>query len=303
MNVSDRVKFITKAHRVHGDFYDYSDFEYSGSRRSGAIICRTHGKFMQRANHHLTGAGCPSCGNLRISKSKKSNLNDFLSKARQVHSARYDYSNFVYNGNDIKSVIACEAHGEFLKTPHHHLDGQGCPKCSLIEQANRCRLSKDEFLKKAHVVHDNLYTYDDFVYLNAHQKSFITCGKHGNFLQTPTDHAHGHGCPRCSNKISKRGTKWLDSLGITTIREHKIELIDGRSRKVDGYDPRTNTIFEFHGDYYHGNPKVYRCPITWNKKVHKFMWELHEMTIQNDALLRKSDYRLVAAWEHDVFFS
>lgn len=31
--------------------------------------------------------------------------------------------------------------------------------------------------------------------------------------------------------------------------------ISGRIFKVDGFDPIINTIYEFYGDFWHGNPK------------------------------------------------
>lgn len=29
-------------------------------------------------------------------------------------------------------IIICRIHGEFLETPHRHLQGYGCPKCGDI---------------------------------------------------------------------------------------------------------------------------------------------------------------------------
>lgn len=68
---------------------------------------------------------------------------------------------------------------------------------------------------------------------------------------------------------------------------------------MDGYDPITNTVYQFHGNYYHGNPKIYPCPITWNKKSKKFMYELHYKTLEFDEFIKNLGYNLVVIWEND----
>lgn len=55
-------EFITKAHKIHGDKYDYSMVEYSGTDDKVCIICPKHGKFYQTPHTHICGHGCPKCG-------------------------------------------------------------------------------------------------------------------------------------------------------------------------------------------------------------------------------------------------
>jgi predicted RNA-binding Zn-ribbon protein involved in translation (DUF1610 family) len=55
-------EFIEKAQQVHGTIYDYSLVEYASNKRKVKIVCPEHGAWMQRPNDHLTGYGCPSCG-------------------------------------------------------------------------------------------------------------------------------------------------------------------------------------------------------------------------------------------------
>ena len=54
---------------------------------------------------------------------------EFIRQAREIHGNKYDYSKVVYSGTDKQVIIICPEHGEFLQTPHHHLEGQGCPVC------------------------------------------------------------------------------------------------------------------------------------------------------------------------------
>jgi hypothetical protein len=58
-----REEFISKAITVHGNKYDYLLVDYNGSKIDVDIICPKHGVFQQKPNHHLSGSGCPICGN------------------------------------------------------------------------------------------------------------------------------------------------------------------------------------------------------------------------------------------------
>ena len=54
---------------------------------------------------------------------------EFVERANKVHSGKYDYSKSIYENTDTKVCIICPEHGEFWQSPHHHLNGVGCPKC------------------------------------------------------------------------------------------------------------------------------------------------------------------------------
>lgn len=64
----------------------------------------------------------------------------------------------------------------------------------------RIGLSKDEFVKKAKLVHGDRYNYDNVNYTNNKVKVCIVCPEHGEFRQTPSDHLKGRGCPICWRK-------------------------------------------------------------------------------------------------------
>ena len=54
-------EFIEKAKLIHGDKYDYSLTNYIGVFKKVKIICKTHGVFEQKPQHHLRDSGCPIC--------------------------------------------------------------------------------------------------------------------------------------------------------------------------------------------------------------------------------------------------
>lgn len=59
---SGKQKFIENAITKHEDKYDYSKVKYETAHKKVIIICPIHGEFKQTANNHITGQGCPSCG-------------------------------------------------------------------------------------------------------------------------------------------------------------------------------------------------------------------------------------------------
>ena len=99
--------FVRKSIIVHGDKYDYSVFEYRGSKEEGDIICPIHGIFPQKPCHHLQGSGCPKCGNvsskyedeiidcLNKSYSESKNMEykeKYIEKCKKVHGDSYIYT-------------------------------------------------------------------------------------------------------------------------------------------------------------------------------------------------------------------
>lgn len=64
---------------IHGDRYDYSNFNYINSKTKGVIICPIHGEFEQRPYNHGKGEGCPDCGKL-VGRARKT-TEEFIKEA------------------------------------------------------------------------------------------------------------------------------------------------------------------------------------------------------------------------------
>lgn len=118
--------FIKMAIAVHGNKYDYSKVEYKGANDKVCIVCPHHGEFYQIPRDHIRTRGCRKC-----SSSTKLTTEDFIKRAKKIHSDKYNYSKVDYINSQTKVTIICSTHGEFEQIPNSHLQGRGCPKCNF----------------------------------------------------------------------------------------------------------------------------------------------------------------------------
>ena len=123
-------EFIAKSKKIHDDKYDYSKVKYVNSGTKVCIVCHEHGEFWQKPSHHLSGHGCVKCMCDNLRERFSSTKDEFISKAKEIHDNKYDYSKVDYVNAMTKVCIICPEHGEFWQTPHNHLSGKGCPKCN-----------------------------------------------------------------------------------------------------------------------------------------------------------------------------
>ena len=289
------AEFIQDAQSVHGNRYDYSLVKYTGAHNGVDIICSAHGPFnMLPANHTNQRSGCPVCsGNMAKTTA------EFIQDAKSVHGDRYDYSLVKYTRSSEYVDVVCKSHGRFRIKADNHMTGHGCKACAVAANADVRRITRDDFITRADHIHDGYYEYDGIIEITgARDKVPIECPKHGEFFQVVYNHISGQGCPKCSHRISKPSQDWLNSLGIPNDPDHR-EVCQLVGRYIaDGYDPETNTVYEFHGDYWHGNPKIYESDDI-NPSVGKPYGELYQKTIAKREQFVIHGYNYVEMWEHD----
>ncbi len=304
--VCDLNSFIEKSKKTHGEKYDYSKVIYSGYNKKAIIICKIHGEFQQTlGDHYQNGSGCPKCGVIKNSNANRGNKNDFIEKAILIHGQKYDYSKVKYISHNKKVIIICKIHGQFNQSVGSHLSGSGCNQCGIELSAIKTRLTNEDFIKKANKIHINKYKYSNINYTGWESNIIIICNIHGEFLQRAGSHLTGSGCQKCANnQFSKMQIQWLELLSkLYNINiQHSLNIgefkINNTRYRADGYCKETNTIYEFHGDFWHGNPKIYlqndinRC----SKKTYE---ELYKNTLEKEQKIKDLGYNLVVMWESD----
>jgi len=285
-------EFIRKSKLIHKNKYLYDKFIYINAHTKGILQCRLHGKFLQSPNNHLSGKGCYRCRKSRPTFTTE----DFIKKASQCHKNKYDYTKTKYINYKHKVIISCPIHGEFLQTPSGHLNGRGCLKCFC----SRRTFTIDEFKERAKIVHNSKYDYSKIFYINTTTHISIICPIHGIFSQTPNKHLSGRGCKKCGREnmrtgsVSKAETAFLDYMKIEKHNRNK--YINGYY--VDGI--KNNTIYEFLGDYWHGNPNKFNHK-KLNKSVKITFGSLYEKTFKRLNELKKGNFTVKYIWESDWY--
>lgn len=301
-------EFISRAKAVHGAAYSYADVVYINARKNVQIRCKKHKQpFLQSPDAHLAGQGCPLCGMDSRKVSLSLGGNEFIRKARRLHGYKYSYPNLVYVNAHTPVTIACRVHGTFTQLPNKHLSGRGCGLCGTIASANKQRRTTSQFIAEARMLHGTLYHYSRCAYFQANTKVIVTCRTHGDFLINPTSHLHGAGCPACkSTRHSKIAIRWLEDYA----RSHRLKGIQhgnnggefhicGTPYRVDGYHPASNTVFEFYGDAWHGNPKLFKPSERCNPFSALTAKQLYRNTLLREQEILDLGYNIIFIWESD----
>lgn len=241
-------EFLQRARTIHGEVYRYELFcdEFLQSKSIISIICSTHGKFEQYAINHISGRGCPKCGDLSSANAKRKSLDSFIVEANKIHKGKYDYTHVDYINNNTPVEIGCSIHSIFKQTPDPHLRGAGCPRCAGRDRTTEEAI--DEFRK----VHGDRYDYSQTVYTQATTPLKIICKTHGEFHQLYWRHKQGSNCPSCMSGSPSKGEKevgdFLESIGETVERNLR-NIIP--PYEIDIYVREHNLAIEYCGLYWH----------------------------------------------------
>jgi very-short-patch-repair endonuclease/ribosomal protein L36 len=271
---------IQKMKETHGDKYDYSKVEYINYNTNVIIICKTHNEFKQTPHYHISGGGCSKC-----SRKYSPSTDEFIEKAKIIHGNKYDYSKVEYINAYSNVIIMCKTHNEFKQTPHHHIQGKGCNKCS-----GNYSPSTDEFIEKAKKIHGDKYDYSKVEYKNNHTKITIICKTHREFEQTPGSHLHGCGCPFCINKTETKLYETMKQKFPNLISQFKKEWCKKiQYLPFDFCIPEVKIIIELDGPQHFRN--------VW-------CWSLPEEQFENDKFKEEcannNGYSVIRLLQEDV---
>ncbi len=99
---------------------------------------------------------------------------------------------------------------------------------------------------------------------------------------------------------------WLESLILTEGIEIEYEYSfnpKNKKHRADGFCAETNTIYEFHGDFWHGHPEIFP-PDQYHPIIKKkTMGELYQATLERESKIKSLGYNLQVMWEHNYTLS
>ena len=235
--------FLSKFDNTDFDLLEFKDYMHV------KVKCKTCGTIRYTNANNIYRFGCKHCAMTEHGDKTRSNIQDFISKAKIVHGDIYDYSQVVYYNCKTPIKIICPKHGEFWQGVNHHLQGEGCPECGKERIANSLKLTLDEFIDKSQKVHREYYDYSKVKYVNNTTKVTIVCPVHGDFEQLPCDHLRGAGCPKCNFSHGEREIEFLlNDWEIPHKTQYKQQTAT-RNFRFDFYieTPTQNFIIEYNG--------------------------------------------------------
>ena len=260
-------EFIARAQTLFGDKYDYSKVAYDGLRKKVCIICPEHGEFWISAASHLNGHGCPYCsGRVRVT------LPLFIERCTKRHHGKYDYSKVKFKKLTDFVKIICPEHGEFWQRAKVHYRGYGCPICGGSK-----RLTNEEFIEKARLIHEDKYDYSKVNYVNTSTKVCIICPEHGEFWQKPNNHLFGAGCPVCpESQMESEVRQFLLKNNIAFEQEKGFDwLTYKRKMFLDFFLPDYGVAIECQGGQHFFSTELFGGE------------DFYKLTLERDAAKRK----------------
>lgn len=195
-------EFISRAKKVHGERYDYSQTVYVVKRQRVTIVCREHGPFGQMPGNHLDGRGCPDCHRSNA-RNHMLTTAQYVARAKSIHGDTYDYSETEYDHSQRPLKIICRGHGAFQLNAAYHLQGRGCPDCAQARRKAPKKVDLAEFIRRSNQRHGGQYDYSKVQFTSTTDMVTITCAEHGDFSQKASGHYQGNGCPQCG-RMRKR---------------------------------------------------------------------------------------------------
>lgn len=172
---------------------------------------------------------------------------DFISRAKEVHGDKFDYSNSVFVNSQTPIEIYCKQHGGvFHQAAGSHLKGAGCALC-----AGRKKIAVEDFIERSKKRHGNIYDYSLVNEIaGANSKVKIICNKHGVFEQNVSTHMSKCGCPRCSYESWKYNSRTLPELVDAFVKVHGDKYDYSLAENTKSYETNKilckscNNIFE-----------------------------------------------------------
>lgn len=129
--------FLGRVTERFGDRFEYDRSSWDDSitmlqHRQIRIRCPEHGWRTQKPMEHLLSpTGCAPCSVIEAGLKRRKNHEEIVAKLKEVHGDLYSYEKAVYTRMVDKIIVGCADHGDFSIGPSKHLEGQGCPRCSV----------------------------------------------------------------------------------------------------------------------------------------------------------------------------
>lgn len=303
-------EFIELSKKKYGDkTFDYSTINYTSMNSNITLRCQRGHIFTTNPTLHLrekSRGGCRKCQAINEREKNSYTQEKWIELATIKHSSKYNYSKVSYINNKSKVCILCPTHGEYSQVAGQHLRGSGCHICWRECIASQHHLSEDELNNRLEIcasVHKNKYTYGGFFRQNTVLFINVICPLHGSIPQRLNRHIVGYGCYKCSSQHSLQQIDWLNYRAVSDgfiqhARNTGEYRVDKTNMTVDGFNNKTNTIYEYQGDFWHGNPSIFKSDDIHPIKNITY-GEIYNKTKIKIDKIKSLGYTVIEVWETD----
>jgi hypothetical protein len=222
-------------------------------------------------------------------KNKRKTTIEFIEKAKIIHGDRYDYSLVNYETSKQKVKIICKKHGVFEQTPDSHINGKSnCPIC-----VNNKKLTTEEFIKKAKLVHGDKYDYSSVKYVNDSNKINVICVKHGKFEVKAGNHLRGDNCSKCTNNRKLTTIEFIEKAKIIHGDRYDYSLVDylKQTKKVK-IICKKHGVFEQNPNNHLNNNGCPKCKESKGERTIREYLEINKINFNPQHRFDKCKYKL-----------
>ena len=229
--IIDQEEFIRRSKEKFPEQFDYSEVVFVDLDTPVTLICRVHGRFIQKPRSHLNSKhGCPECALWSTRMTKE----EFIRRSILKYGNKFDFSKTNFINIKTPVIIICPIHGEFSIIPDVFLAKQviyGCPECGNSKKGDWKRISEEEFINQCEQTYGvgrfdfsrmNFIDMSQEVCIICHEVDPITGKEHGEFWVSPTRFIHNNlGCPQCTSSLKQsKGEYFVE----TFLRSHDISF-------------------------------------------------------------------------------
>jgi hypothetical protein len=258
-------------------------------------VCKNKHKWQAAISDRNHGNGCPYCSGHRVDckRSLKYMNTDLSDQWNYKKNKDLKPEDFMPSSHKRVWWICKNGH-EWEAKIFNRNNGHGCPYCTGQKVCKEnCLKTKNPELCNEWNYNKNEFGPENYM-PNSNKKVWWVCRNGHEWKAMISDRNRGRGCPKCSNIVSKPCSIWLDSINI--IKREQYININGRKFYVDGI--KDNIVYEFLGNYWHGNPYIFD-PCKINRHIKCSFGELLYKTIDKLNCLYNNGFTIIYKWEAD----
>ena len=192
------------------------------------------------------GSGCPHCAN-----NMKKSHDLFLFETAKLHPNIRIVEK--YQTAKLKVLCQCLVCGNEWRTkPNNLLQGQGCPKCARLKNAQKSALTHEEFIQRVYRTNPCIEVIG--TYKTAHSKINVMCKNCLNkWTPQAWDLIQGAGCPNCSHTNTSYTERVIYEAFLLRLGEESVihRNTDAIGKELDIFIPKYKFAIEYGAWYWH----------------------------------------------------